>query len=308
MKSTVLGRPGAGLEVPVVGLGCMRMGLQGVAGEAERAHRTIRRALDAGVTFLDTADMYVRGVNEEIVGAAIAGRRDEVQLATKFGVVRGDGDEFSLRGDAAYARPACEASLRRLGVDVIDLYYLHRRDPEVPIEESVGAMAELVAAGKVRHIGLSEVTGQELRAAHSVHPVTALQSQWSVAAREVEEVVPVCAELGIGVVPWSPQAQGTLSATDDSRDAEFDTTFPGDPGLPGRVRALAARLSLPPAAITHAWISARSRHWGVPVAPVFGTTTPERIDELVAGAAVTVPDELLDELDPVAPRPAPAHR
>jgi aryl-alcohol dehydrogenase-like predicted oxidoreductase len=210
MHQRVLGTPG--LTVSALGLGCMGMSeFYGPADEDE-AVRTIHRALDLGVTFLDTADMYGRGHNERLVGRAIAGRRDDVQLATKFGIVRGEDDERSIDNSPAYVRRACDASLERLGVDVIDLYYCHRRDPEVPIEETVGAMAELVREGKVRHLGLSEVSARTLRAAHAVHPIAALQSEWSLFTRDLEaEVLPTARELGIGIVPYSPVGRGLLT-------------------------------------------------------------------------------------------------
>src|SRR6476661_2972810 len=235
---------GHGLEVSRLGFG--GMAITHVYGETDPAEglRTLHHAVDAGVTFIDTADVYGRpregesgpaGTNEELVGELLRTRRDEVQLATKFGITgvptHGPGGT-GVRGDAAYVRSAAEASLRRLGTDVIDLYYLHRRDVNVPIEETVGAMAELVDAGKVRHLGLSEVTADELRAAAAVHPITAVQSEWSIWSRDVEDhVVPAAAELGVGFVPYSPLGRGFLTGTirstaDLSSAGDFRKTMP----------------------------------------------------------------------------------
>ena len=202
-----------GLTVSAQGLGCMGMAeFYGPTDEAESL-ATIDRALELGVTFLDTADMYGPHTNEEFVGRAIAGRRDKVVLATKFGIVRtADPVYRGIRGDAEYVRQACEASLRRLGTDYIDLYYLHRADPRVPIEETVGAMAELKAEGKVRYLGLSEVSSDTLRRAHATSPISALQSEWSLWSRDMEDgVVPTARELGIGIVPYSPLGRGFLT-------------------------------------------------------------------------------------------------
>src|SRR5829696_3527173 len=204
MEQRTLGR--AGLEVSALGLGCMGMSeFYGPSDEAESV-TTIRRALDLGVTFLDTADMYGVGRNEELVGRAIQGRRKEVVLATKFGNVRGaDGSRLGISGRPDHVRSACEASLRRLGVEVIDLYYQHRVDPQTPIEDTVGAMAELVEQGKVRHLGLSEAAPQTIRRAHRVHPIAALQTEYSLWSRDPEdEILPTLRERGIGFVPYSP--------------------------------------------------------------------------------------------------------
>ena len=214
------------LEVSALGLGCMGMSeFYGTADEAE-ATATIRRALDLGVTFLDTADMYGPFTNERLVGAAIAGRRDEVQLATKFGNERlADGTRLGINGSPEYVRRACDASLERLGVDHLDLYYQHRVDKTVPIEDTVGAMAELVEAGKVRHLGLSEASAATVRRAHAVHPITALQTEYSLFTRHVEdEILPTLRELGIGLVPYSPLGRGILTGA----LASVDTLDPDD--------------------------------------------------------------------------------
>jgi aryl-alcohol dehydrogenase-like predicted oxidoreductase len=208
-----LGTGPAALEVPALGLGCMGMSeFYGAADEAE-AVRTLHRALDLGVTLLDTADVYGPLTNEELVGRTIAGRRDEVQLATKFGNVRTpEGAWMGIDGSPGYVRRACDASLGRLGVDHIDLYYQHRVDPTVPIEETVGAMSELVEAGKVRFLGLSEAGAATVRRAHAVHPITALQSEYSLFSRELEAgILPTLRELGIGLVPYSPLGRGMLT-------------------------------------------------------------------------------------------------
>ena len=257
------------------GLGCM--GLR--PGDSD----VIDRALDLGITLLDTADMYGSGANEELVGQAIRNRRDEVVLATKFGVIWGQDGTWSTRGDAAHARAACEASLRRLGVERIDVYYLHTPDPDVPVEESVGAMAELVKAGKVGHLGLSNVTADELRAGHAAHPIAALQPEWSLVNREVEAMVPVCAELGVTVVHYSPQGAGRLA---------------GDP-LPGHgaVWELARRRGVRPGQVALAWVQHREQVWGLPVVPIPGTTNVTHLEENVAAADLVLDDEELAQLD-----------
>src|SRR3954447_3166489 len=212
-----------GLEVSAMGLGCMGMSEFYGATDEDEAIVTIHRALELGVTFLDTADMYGPFTNERLVGRAIADRRDGVQLATKFGNVRGEnGERLGIRGDAAYVRSACDASLKRLGVDHIDLYYQHRVDKSVEIEETVGAMKELVEAGKVRHLGLSEASPETIRRAHAVHPISALQTEYSLWSRDPEsEILPTVRELGIGFVAYSPLGRGFLSGRFQSPD-DFD--------------------------------------------------------------------------------------
>ncbi|GAA0902894.1 aldo/keto reductase [Streptomyces thermoalcalitolerans] len=291
---------GTGLVVPVQGLGCMRMTEPAMATEPSRAAAVINHALDLGVTLIDTSDMYGRGRNEELVGRAIGRRRDEVVLCTRFGVVFGPGDSWWVRGDAPFVRASCEASLKRLGTDVIDLYYLARPPANVPLEETVGAMAELVAEGKVRHIGLSEVSGEELRRAHAVHPVSAVQSEWSLGARRVERMVPVCAELGVGVVPFSPNGRGLLCAADD-RSAQFSRTFPGREELPGVLRDIAGEHGVRPGQIALAWVHHRARVWGIPVTPIPGTQRLRHLEENVAAASIVLGDGELARLDAASP-------
>lgn len=262
----------------------MQMG--DLADEAE-ATAVIHRALDLGVTFLDTADMYGRGDSERLVGRALRGRRDRALLCTKFGIVRGEGDSWTIRGDPAYVQRSCEASLTRLSTDVIDLYYVHRRDPKVPTEETVGAMADLVRAGKVRHLGLSEVTGDELRAAQAVHPITAVQSQWSLRARRIEDMLPVCAELGVGVVAYSPQ-RGLF------HPSQID---PAHTTLAVPLADTARKHRATPAQIALAWVHQRTDVWGITVTPIPGTTRVPHLEENIAAAEITLDTEDLERLD-----------
>jgi aryl-alcohol dehydrogenase-like predicted oxidoreductase len=292
MRRTTIG----GLAVPLQGLGCMRMTDPPAPG-SDTADAVIGRALDLGVTFLDTAELYGNGRNEEVVGRALRHRRDEVELATKVGARWAAGGDVVLRGDPGYVRAACEASLRRLGTDVIDLYYLHRRDPAVPIEETVGAMAELVAAGTVRFLGLSEVTAGELRAAHGVHPIAALQSEWSLASRRVEEIVPVCAELGVGVVPYCPQGAGLLTAAPAIAASRLAESAPPLTGRPAVVHEIAARRGVTPGQVALAWVQQRADAWGVPVVPIPGTTRLRHLEENAAAADVRLGAGELDRLD-----------
>ena len=294
MERRKLGRQG--LEVSAMGLGCMGMSdFYGGRNEAE-AVATIHAALDGGVTLLDTADMYGVGRNEELVGRAIRGRRQEVVLATKFGNVRGpDGAMLGINGRPDYVRAACEASLRRLGVEVIDLYYQHRVDPATPIEETVGAMAELVQAGKVRFLGLSEAAPQTIRRAHGVHPITALQTEYSLWSREPEaELLPTLRALGIGFVPYSPLGRGFLTgalrspedfAPDDYRrhSPRFQgENFAHNLRLVDEVRSLAAARGVTPAQLALAWVLAQGPH----IVPIFGTTRPENLRANLAALAI----------------------
>jgi aryl-alcohol dehydrogenase-like predicted oxidoreductase len=290
------------LTVPLQGLGCMRMSDPAATG-TDSADAVIGRALDHGVTFLDTAELYDSGGNEKIVGRALGHRREEAVLATKCGVRWPTDGGAGHCGDPASIRASCEASMRRIGTDVIDLYYLHRRDPAVPIEESVGAMAELVTEGKARHLGLSEVTAEELRTAHAVHPIAALQSAWSLVSRRVEAVVPACAELGVGVVPYGPQGAGLLAAdlATDAWIAAADPRVAADArrltGLPGLVRDIAKAHGATPGQIALAWVQQRAQAWGVAVVPIPGTRRVRYLEENVAALDVRLDAEELDRLD-----------
>ncbi|RYJ04915.1 MAG: aldo/keto reductase, partial [Actinomycetales bacterium] len=307
------------LAVSALGLGCMGMSeFYGTGDEAEGI-ATIHRALDLGVTFLDTADMYGPFTNEQLVGRAIASRRDEVQLATKFGNERRpDGSRVGINGKPEYVRSAADASLQRLGVDHIDLYYQHRVDPDVPIEETVGAMAELVQAGKVRHLGLSEAAPETIRRAHAIHPITALQTEYSLFTRDLEdEILPVLVELGIGLVPYSPLGRGILTGAitqgslepGDSRSSEY---FPRTNGealeanlkLVDEVRAIGERLGATPGQVALAWVLAQGERHGLGVAPIPGTKRVKYLEENVASIDVTLTADDLDALEQAVPRDA----
>ena len=299
------------LEVSRQGLGCMGMSEWYGPADWDASIATISRAIELGVTFLDTADVYGAGHNEVLVGRAIAGRREQVQLATKFGIDRSAGDQARvLRGEARYVKRACESSLLRLGVDVIDLYYLHRPPENAEIEETVGAMAELVAEGKVRYLGLSEVDERLLRRAHAVHPITAVQSEYSLWTRDVEAVTPAMVELGIGLVPYSPLGRGFLTGTVDptrlhDKDfRRFNPRFRDEAGqanlaIVAAVRAVAQRHAVAPAQIALAWVHAQSARLGVPVAPIPGTKRVQWLEQNVAALDVRLTREDLAELDPL---------
>ena len=309
MKTRKLGR--AGLEVSALGLGCMGMSEFYGPGDDAESIAVIRRALDLGVTLLDTADMYGPFVNEELVGRAIAGRRDEVVLATKFGNSRGEnGERLGVRGDAEYVRNCCEASLRRLGVEHIDLYYQHRVDIGVPIEETWGALAELVAAGKVRHLGISEASVETIRRANAVHPIAALQSEWSLWSRDIEdEIVPTARELGIGLVPYSPLGRGFLTGeintVDDLAPDDFRRHSPRFAGanfarnleLVTRVKQLAAGRGCTPGQLALAWLL----HQGEDVVPIPGTKRIVYLEENVGALDVELSEDDLREIEEVAP-------
>jgi aryl-alcohol dehydrogenase-like predicted oxidoreductase len=302
---------GQDLEVSAQGLGCMGMSqIYGPADETESL-ATIARALEVGVTFLDTADVYGLGHNEELVGRAIAGRRGDVVLATKFGIVRrpDDNNFRALNGRPDYVRSACDASLQRLGVDHIDLYYQHRADPNVPIEDTIGAMAELVDAGKVRHLGLSEAATDTIRRAHAVHPISALQSEWSLWSRDIEgEVLPTARELGIGIVPYSPLGRGLLtgqiSSADDLSRGDFRRGTPRFEGenltrnleVVDRVRTIATEKGVTPGQLALAWVQAQ----GDDVAPIPGTKRRTYLEENVAALDVQLTADDIAELEAVA--------
>lgn len=305
LPARALGRTGP--TVSAQGLGCMGMSFAYGTPDHDEAVATIERALDLGVAFFDTADIYGFGHNEELVGKALAPRRDEVVIATKFGIHL-DADTpggRGVRGDADYVRQACDASLGRLGLDHIDLYYQHRPDVTVPIEETVGAMAELVTAGKVRHLGLSEASADTVRRAAAVHPIAALQSEWSLFSRDIEaEIVPACRELGIGLVPYSPLGRGlltgTVSSLDELADDDFRRTQPRfqDGNLDRNlaavavVRAIAAAHGATPGQVALAWLAAQ----GDDVVPIPGTKRRRYLEQNVAALDVVLSDEDLSRL------------
>jgi len=297
------------LETSALGLGCMGISFAYGPPAEESGTQAIRRALDLGITMIDTAEIYGPFRNEEVVGAAIAGRRDQVQLATKFGFAFVDGNRINgADGSPANAKRALEGSLKRLGVDHVDLWYQHRVDPKVPIEETVGAMAEAVAAGKVRYLGLSEASAATIRRAHAVHPITAVQSEYSLWTRGVEEsVLPTLTELGIGFVPYSPLGRGFLTGTvtPDTLDAsDFRRTnprFTGDAAahnatLVEIVKAVAAKHGATPAQIALAWVLSRNEHY----VPIPGTTKAARVDENAGALRIALDRDDLAKLDGIA--------
>lgn len=306
----------SGPEVSAIGLGCMGMSEFYGAGDEQESIATIRHALDRGVTFLDTADMYGSGRNEELVGRAIGDRRDEVFLATKFGNVRGPNGEFlGVRGDPDYVIAACDQSLQRLGVDVIDLYYQHRVDANVPIEETVGAMSRLVEAGKVRFLGLSEAAPATIRRAHSTHPITAVQTELSLWSRDSEaEVLPTVRELGIGYVAYSPLGRGFLSGRFKSPDdfpaddfRRFHPRFTGENfdkniALVREVETMAQEKGCTTAQLALAWVLAQ----GEDIVPIPGTKRRNYLDENIAALDVRLDAEDLERLDEILPPGAAA--
>ena len=309
-----LGRDGP--EVSAIGLGCMGMSEFYGTGSEDESIATIHHALDRGVIFLDTADMYGVGKNEELVGRAIRGRRDEVFLATKFGNVRGPAGEFlGVKGDPEYVRSACEASLRRLGVETIDLYYQHRVDPNVPIEDTVGEMARLKEEGKVRFLGLSEAAPQTIRKAHATHPITAVQTELSLWSRDAEaDVLPTVRELGIGYVAYSPLGRGFLTgqikSPDDFPDDDFRRFHPRFTGenfekniqLVREVEKMAEEKGCTTAQLALAWVLAQ----GEDIVPIPGTKHVRYLDENIGALEVKLTDEDLRRLDEILPPGAAA--
>ena len=304
-----------GLEVSCIGLGCMSMSdFYGSADERDEqaSIATIHRAAEVGVTLLDTADMYGPYTNEQLVGRAIAGRRDDYVIATKFGFERHEDGSQTLNGRPEYVRRACDASLQRLGIDTIDLYYQHRVDRTVPIEETVGAMAGLVDAGKVRYLGLSEAAAATVRRAHAVHPISAVQSEYSLFARDVEDsVLPALRELGVGFVAYAPLGRGLLTGTvrgaqdlpaGDVRRARFprfqDENLDANVRLAGEVARIAASKGVTPAQLALAWLL----HQGDDVVPIPGTKHSARLEENAGAAQITLTADDLAALDSAVPR------
>ncbi|TPG37469.1 aldo/keto reductase [Mycolicibacterium hodleri] len=309
---------GDDLTTSAVGFGAMA--LTPVYGDVDDAESmaTLHRAVDLGVTFIDTANVYGGGANEQLIAGLLADRRDEVTLATKFGIVGNPADRAAgrpaARGDAAYVRQCIDESLGRLQTDVVDLYYMHRRDLTVPIEETVGAMAELVAVGKVRHLGLSEVTADELRAAVAVHPIAAVQSEWSIWSRDVErQVVPTAAELGVGFVPYSPLGRGFLTGTvtsvaDLTETSDFRRNLPrfSDEALESNlavvdvIRAVADEREATAAQIALAWLRYRADEIGIASVPIPGTRRAARVQENLGSLDVALDDDQLARLNAAA--------
>jgi aryl-alcohol dehydrogenase-like predicted oxidoreductase len=312
MTNRTLGRDG--LTVSALGLGCMGMSEFYGPTDDDQSIATIHRALDLGIALLDTSDAYGPYVNEQLVGTAIADRRDQAVVATKFGVVRDEG-ERRIDSSPEYAARACDASLRRLAVDHIDLYYLHRRNPDVPIEETIGGMAELVDQGKVRYLGLSEVSAETLRAACEVHPIAALQSEWSLWTRGIEEeIVPAARDLGVGIVPASPVGRGFLTgryaSVDDLADTDlrrYQPRFQGDNlkanvRLVERVRELAEDVGCTPVQLALAWLL----HQGSDVVPIPGTKHVRYVEENAEATDVSLSAHHLEALDDAMPAGAAA--
>ncbi|MBU7443527.1 aldo/keto reductase [Paraburkholderia fungorum] len=314
MKTRKLGSEG--LEVSALGLGCMGMSEFYGRGDETESIATIHRALDLGINFLDTADMYGPFTNEQLVGRAIRDRRDDVVLATKFANVRGENGEFlGIRGDADYVRQACDASLKRLGVDHIDLYYQHRVDPNVPIEETIGAMAELVKAGKVRYLGMSEAASETLRRAHAIHPISALQTEYSLWSRDVEDrVLPTVRELGVGYVAYSPLGRGFLTGQikriEDLPEDDYRRHSPRFQGenfqknldLVSEIEHMAGEKGCTPAQLALAWVLAQ----GDDIVPIPGTKRRQRLEDNIKALDVRLSADDLARIDRMLPPGAAA--
>ena len=309
MKTLTLGH--SDLTVSALGLGCMGMSEFYKSGSEAEAVATLHHALDSGLCFLDTADMYGPFKNEELVGRAIRGRRDQVVLATKFGNVRGEDGSFrGVNGRPDYVRACCDASLQRLGVDTIDLYYQHRVDRTVPIEETVGTMADLVKAGKVRYLGLSEASAATIRRAHAVHPITALQTEYSLWTRDPEdEILPMVRELGISFVAYSPLGRGFLTARfrtlEDIPEGDYRRFAPRFQGenfqrnldLVGKIESLAREQGVTPSQLALAWVLAQ----GSDIVPIPGTTRRQHLEENLGALDLVLTPDVLCQIDAVAP-------
>ncbi|MGC2162376.1 MAG: aldo/keto reductase [Silvibacterium sp.] len=309
MQQRTLGAQG--LKVSALGLGCMGMSEFYGPGDEAESIATIHRAIELGITFFDTSDIYGPFTNEILVGKALRPHRDKVVIATKFGIMRdADGTRRGISGRPEYVRQACDASLKRLGIDTIDLYYQHRIDPNTPIEETVGAMAELVKAGKVRYLGLSEASTETIRRAHAVHPISALQTEYSLWSRDPEEeILPTLRELGIGFVPYSPLGRGFLTghikspsdlAPDDWRASSprfQGENFQKNVDLVGRIEQLAARKGCTPSQLALAWVLAQ----GNDLAPIPGTKRRKYLEENAAAENITLSPGDVAEIDAIAP-------